>query len=75
MADKRIKRPRDPVQLAKLLGDILTGQVEDKVEDKRNQAAVELGQKGGKARAKSLTAAERKDIAKKAAQSRWQQKD
>jgi hypothetical protein len=26
MAEKRIKRPRDPVQLAKLVGDIATGQ-------------------------------------------------
>jgi hypothetical protein len=24
------KRPRDPVQLGKLIGDILTGQVEDR---------------------------------------------
>ena len=29
MADHR-KRPRDPVQLGKLIGDILTGQVEDR---------------------------------------------
>ena len=27
---KRLKRPRDPVQLGKLIGDILTGQVEDR---------------------------------------------
>jgi hypothetical protein len=25
---ERLKRPRDPVQLGKLIGDILTGQVE-----------------------------------------------
>jgi hypothetical protein len=31
MTAKRLKRPRDPVQLGKLLGDILTGQVEDRV--------------------------------------------
>ena len=30
MTTKRLKRPRDPVQLGKLVGDILTGQVEDK---------------------------------------------
>jgi len=29
MTAKRLKRPRDPVQLGKLIGDILTGQVED----------------------------------------------
>lgn len=26
---KRLKRPRDPIELGKLIGDILTGQVED----------------------------------------------
>ena len=40
MPTKRLKRPRDPIQLGKLIGDILTGQVQDAVEDKRNQAAV-----------------------------------
>ena len=42
---------------------------------KKNPAAVALGRlgglKGGKARAKSLTKAERSKIAKKAAKSRW----
>jgi hypothetical protein len=69
------KRPRDPIQLAKLIGDIATGQLEDKVEDKRNPAAVELGKlggaKGGKARAEKLTAAQRREIAQKAARKRW----
>ena len=73
--DRRLKRPRDPLQLAKLIGDIATGQVEDKVEDKRNPAAVALGklggQKGGKARAAALTSKKRSAIAKKAAVARW----
>ena len=30
MTAKRLHRPRDPVQLGKLIGDILTGQVEDR---------------------------------------------
>ena len=30
MTAKRLKRPRDPVQLGKLIGDIVTGQVEDR---------------------------------------------
>ena len=81
MARKPLKRPRDPVQLGKLIGDILTGEVEDcalqqKLDPAKNQAAVELGRKGGlkggPARAESLSAAQRKKIAKKAAQSRWQ---
>jgi hypothetical protein len=71
MTTKRLPRPRDPVQLGKLIGDILTGQVEDAVEDRRNAAAVELGSKGGKARASSLSIKRRKEIAKKAAKSRW----
>ena len=44
----RSRRPRDPNQLAKLIVDIATGEVEDKVsDDGKNQAAVELGRKGG----------------------------
>lgn len=78
MAEKQLKRPRDPVQLAKLIGDILTGQVEDRVEDKRNPAAVELGRrggaKGGKARAAAMTERQRKASARKAAQARWAKK-
>lgn len=66
MAKKRIKRPRDPLQLAKLIGDIATGQVQDRIEDGKNPAAVALGGIGGKARSKSLTPAQKKAIAKKA---------
>jgi hypothetical protein len=47
-------------------------------EDERNPAAVALGKlgasKGGNARAKSLTAAQRKRIAKEAAKARWAKK-
>lgn len=75
MAAKRRKRPRDPVLLAKLIGDIATGQVEDSELDERNPAAVELGRKGGlkggKARADKLTAERRKQIASEAAKRRW----
>jgi hypothetical protein len=49
--------------------------VEDAVKDLRDPAAVELGRrgglKGGKARAKKLSPAKRKSIAKKAAAARW----
>ncbi len=47
MAKKRIKRPRDPVELAKLVGDIATGQVEDEVDDGKDDAAVEFARRGG----------------------------
>lgn len=72
MATKRLKRPRDPVELGKLIGDILTGQVEDRdPTDKRNEAAAELGRKGGASRAKTLSPERRAEIAKKAAAKRW----
>lgn len=74
MATKRLKRPRDPIQLGKLIVDIATGQVEDRVEDNRDPAAVELGRrgglKGGKARSASLSAERRKEIAQKAVAAR-----
>ena len=76
MAQRRIKRPRDIFQLTKLIGDIATKQVEDVVEDGKDPSAVSLGkrggQKGGKARAASLTAKRRKEIAQTAAKARWQ---
>jgi hypothetical protein len=80
MTTKRLKRPRDPVQLGKLIGDILTGQVEDQAppipeDQSKDQAAVSLGRKGGlkggRARADSLTPEQRKKIAQDAAKKRW----
>jgi len=74
---KQVRRPRDSNQLAKLIADIATGEVEDRVvtEDGRDLAAVLLGRrgglKGGKARAKSLTPQRRAEIAAKAARARW----
>jgi len=73
------KRPRDPNQLAKLIVDISTGETEDKApESDKNPAAVELGRlggrKGGKARAKSLSAARLSEIGKKGAEKRWKSK-
>jgi hypothetical protein len=69
---KKPKRPRDPNILGKLIVDIATGMEQDAVtDDGKDPAAVSLGRKGGKARAKNLTPAERKAIAKKAAESRW----
>lgn len=67
------KRPRDPAQLAKQVFDIAIGEAEDTVsESKRHPSPKRKGGiKGGKARAKSLTSAERADIARIAAQARW----
>ena len=78
MATKRLKRPRDPIQLGKLIVDIATGQVEDRIDDGKNPAAVELGRKGGlkggKARAAKLTERQRRAGARKAAKARWAKK-
>ena len=69
------KRPRDPNALAKSIVDIATGQVEDREptpeEQGKNAGAVALGRKGGKARAESMSAEKRVEVAKKAAQKRW----
>ena len=78
MAKNRIKRPRDPLALAKLIGDIATGQVEDEVEDGKDPAAVHLGRrsglKGGRARAEALTPERRVEIAKAAVAARRDRK-
>lgn len=76
---KRKKRPRDANQLAKSIVDIATGEVEDREltpeEQGKDPAAVSLGRrgglKGGKARAASMSAKRRAEIAKKAAEARW----
>jgi hypothetical protein len=73
MTDKRAQRPRDPLALAKLVGDIATGQVEDKpTDDSKNANAANLGRLGGAARARALTPEKRKELAQKAAAKRWQ---
>ena len=67
------KRPRDPNVLGKLIVDISVGEVEDLVPEgpPKNEAAAELGRKGGKARAEGMSAERRAEIARKAATSRW----
>jgi hypothetical protein len=74
------KRPRDPNQLGKAIVDIATGEIPpvDPSAKPKNPHAVALGKlgglKGGKARAKKLTKEERKNIARKAALARWNNK-
>lgn len=76
---KKPTRPRDANQLAKSIVDIATGEAKeeqvDPATDQLRAAAAALGRrgglKGGKARAKKLSAKRRSEIAKKAAQSRW----
>jgi hypothetical protein len=61
--------------LKAMTGELAEKPAKKKIQPAKNPAAVALGRlgglKGGKARAKSLTDKERKDIAVKAARSRW----
>jgi hypothetical protein len=52
-----------------MVGRIATGEIQEGKPPK--SAAAELGSKGGKARAKALSAKKRKEIARKAATKRW----
>jgi hypothetical protein len=66
------KRPADVVSNAVHVMKIATGEIVEAItEDGKNQAAVELGRKGGQARAQKLPAKRRKAIAKNAAHARW----
>ena len=70
---KGYKRPADVIANAVTVMKIATGEMEESgtTKDGRSKAAVELGRKGGVARAKSMTRKRRVEIAKKAARSRW----
>ena len=62
------KRPADVIGNAVHVMRIATGEIEERLtEDGKNKAAVELGRKGGKARAKALSKKRRTDIARAAA--------
>lgn len=62
------KRPADVIGNAVRVMRIATGEEAESTADK---SAVDLGSRGGKARAAKLSPRKRKQIAKKAAQSRW----
>lgn len=77
----KIKRPTDLNQRAFLIAQIATGEIEETKEeqDALKEAASTLGRKGGlkggKARAKVLSAQRRSEIATDAAKARWNKKD
>ncbi len=75
MTMKRTPRPRDPVQLGKMMVDILTGAVPDAADDGKDPVTTEIGRqrglKGGVARSNTLTPARRREIARLAASKRW----
>ncbi len=70
------KRPTDTNVRAKLIADIATGKKKRPEDlDGKNKASKTIGlmggAKGGKLRAEKLSPERRKEIAKKAANSRW----
>lgn len=71
MTMKRTPRPRDPIQLGKLMVDIATGQVPDAVDDGKDAGAAAMGRKGAAARATAMTPERRAEVAQKAAATRW----
>ncbi|MBR0686232.1 RNA-binding protein [Bradyrhizobium manausense] len=69
------KGEKRPIGAAVVVSKIATGEIDDlTTEDGKNAAAVALGRMGGKARAEGMSARRRKEIARKAAKTRWEQK-
>jgi len=77
MPNRSSKRPNDINQLAKHIVDVASGEIVDRplAENGKDLAAVLLGRlggkRGGKARAESLSAERRIEIARAAAKKRW----
>ena len=66
------KRPADVIGNAVKVMRIATGEEDEALtDDGKDKAAVSLGRRGGKARAESLSAQKRTEIAKRAAKKRW----
>ena len=66
------KRPADVIGNAVKVMRIATGEEDEKLtDDGKDEAAVSLGTRGGKARAEALNKRQRTDIAKRAANARW----
>lgn len=68
------KRPADAIGRAVMIGKIATGEIQDE-RDELKSAAAQLGSKGGKKRAENMSPERRKEIAQKAAASRWTRQD
>ena len=76
---KTPKRPRDPNQLAKLVIDIASGNVQDAPQAADTNPMAALGRAGGlmggNARAAALSPEQRSLIAANAAKTRWRKRD
>ena len=70
------KRPADVIGSAVAVARIATGEADESfIDEGKDQAAVALGRKGGKARAKKVSKRRRSEIASKAARTRWGKTD
>jgi len=67
------RRPADVIGNAVKVMRIATGEIRENFGEgmEKDKSAVELGRKGGKKRAESMTPERRAEIAKKAAAKRW----
>lgn len=70
------KRPADVIGNAVKIARIATGEEANDLpaDDGKDPAAVSMGKRGGKARAESMTAERRAEIATAAAKKRWSSK-
>lgn len=69
------KRPADVIGNAVKVMKIATGEEDEEFPRRvKNEAAQELGRKGGAARAKKLSKKRRREIAEAAAKARWEKK-
>ncbi len=66
------KRPADVIGNAVHVMKIATGEIEEELPHR--SAAAELGSRGGKKRAENMSPERRAEIARKAAEKRWQKK-
>jgi hypothetical protein len=67
------KRPADTVANAIRVAKILTGEAEEDMGDSGKDAAAQsLGRRGGAARREKLSPERRREIAERAARTRWQ---
>ncbi len=62
------KRPADLISMSVMIAKIATGEIEDNAKSGR----VRSGKAGAKARAEKLSSEERTEIARKAANARWE---
>ena len=68
------KRPADVIGNAVKIAKIATGELDDDAEPGKEYAR-QGGRKGGRARAQALTAEQRSEIARAAADARWKKSD